>query len=473
MSLEVDKKTREYIASLVERARKAQEAIEDYTQEQVDKLVATVVWNIVKDGPAQEISKLAVEESKMGNFEGKYNKLMAKAKGAIRDMKGKKSVGVIEIDEEKQIMKIAKPVGVIGALIPCTNPEATPTVKVAHALKGRNAIIMSPHPRTKKTNTFIVNIIRETLKKMGAPEDLVIGIEQPTMEISNELMRQSDMVLATGGAGLVKAAYTSGTPAYGVGAGNAVVVVDETADLKDAAHKIMLSKTFDFATSCSAENSLVINESIYDEFVEALKAEGGYLVDAKEKEKLQGAVWVDDHLNPKIIAQSAQTIAEIAGIDAPEDTKFMIVEEAGVGSEHPFSGEKLSVVVALYKYDKFKDAVNRVNEITRYQGMGHSCGIHSFNEDHIMELALKTKVSRMNINQGQALANTGNWFNGMPFTTSLGCGSWGGNTVSENITWKHLINTTWVSRHFAPVVPTDEELFGDVMLEDIGVGGAE
>ncbi|MDW7676969.1 MAG: aldehyde dehydrogenase family protein, partial [Bacillota bacterium] len=267
-----------YVAGLIERARKAQETIEHYTQEQVDELVEAVVWNIVKDGPAQEISKLAVEESGMGNYEGKYNKLMAKSKGAVRDMKGKKSVGIIEVDEEKQIIKIAKPVGVIGALIPCTNPEATPTVKVAHALKGRNAIVMSPHPRTQKTNTFITNIIRETLKRFGAPEDLVIGIEEPTLEISNEVMKQCDLIVATGGAGLVTAAYTSGTPAYGVGAGNAVVVVDKSADLKDAAAKIKASKTFDFATSCSAENSLVIQESIYDAMLEALKAEGGYVV---------------------------------------------------------------------------------------------------------------------------------------------------------------------------------------------------
>lgn len=455
--------SKEYIEGLVKRARKAQESIEDYTQEQVDELVTAVVWNIVKDGPAQEISELAVEESKMGTFEGKYNKLMAKSKGALRDMIGKKSVGVIEIDEEKQIMKIAKPVGVIAALIPCTNPEATPTVKAAHALKGRNAIIMSPHPRTKKTNDLVVNIIRNTLKEYGAPEDLVIGIENPSMEDSNELMKQCDLVLATGGAALVKAAYSSGTPAYGVGAGNAVVVVDETADLKDAAAKIKASKTFDYATSCSAENSLIIQEDIYKDFVKALEGEGGYLAIGEEKEKLKNALWIDGHLNPKIIAQSPLTIAEIAGIEIPEDTKFMMVEETGIGAESPFSGEKLSVVVALFKYKEFKEAVDKVNEITRYQGMGHSCGIHSFDEDHIMELAMNTKVSRMNVRQGQALANTGNWFNGMPFTTSLGCGSWGGNITSDNITWKHLINTTWVSKPFDPVVPTDEELFGDIM----------
>ncbi|MHB1394807.1 MAG: aldehyde dehydrogenase family protein [Clostridia bacterium] len=463
MSNEVNVNAAEYVAGLVKRARAAQEAIDNYTQEQVDRLVTAVVWNIVKDGPAQEISKLAVEESGMGNYEGKYNKLMAKAKGCIRDMKGKKSVGVIEIDEEKQIMKIAKAVGVIGALCPCTNPEATPTVKVASALKGRNAIILAPHPRTKKTNTFIASLMRETLKRYGAPEDLVIAIEEPTMDISGELMKQCDLIMATGGAPMVKAAYSSGTPAYGVGAGNAVVVVDETADLKDAANKIKSSKTFDFATSCSAENSLIIQDGIYKDFVEALKAEGGYLANAEEKAKLQSAVWVDGHLSPKIIAQSAQTIAKVAGISIPDDRTFIMVEETGIGAEHPFSGEKLSVVVALYKYNKFEEAVKKVNDITRYQGMGHSCGIHSFNEEHIMELAMKTKVSRMNVRQGHALANTGNWFNGLPFTTSLGCGSWGGNIVSENITWKHLINTTWVSRPFPPVKPTDEELFGDVM----------
>ncbi len=463
MSNSMNNSASEFVASLVKRARKAQESIEDYTQEQVDRLVTAIVWNIVKDGPAQEISKLAVEESRMGNYEGKYNKLMAKAKGALRDMKGKKSVGVIEVDEEKKLMKIAKPVGVIGALVPCTNPEATPTVKIAHAIKGKNAIILSPHPRTKKTNSLIVKIVRETLKKYNAPEDLVIGIDEPTMEISSQLMRQTDLVLATGGTGLVKAAYSSGTPAYGVGAGNAVVVVDETADLKDAASKIRASKTFDFATSCSAENSIIVQSKVYDAMLDALKAEGGYLVDEEEKKRLQTALWIDGHLNPEIIAQSAQEIARIANIDIPEEAMFIMVEEEGVGKDYPFSGEKLSVILTVYKYHDFQETVDKVNEITNYQGRGHSCGIHSFNEENIMKLALETKVSRMNVNQGQALANTGNWFNGVPFTTSLGCGTWGGNISSENITWKHMINTTLVSRYFPPIIPTDEELFGDIM----------
>lgn len=453
----------EYVAGLIDRARKAQEAIDKYTQEQIDRLVEAVVWNIVKKEHAEDIIKLAFEETRMGDYQSKYAKLMTKAKGAVRDMKGQKSVGIIEVNEEKKTMKIAKPVGVIGAITPCTNPAATPTVNIAHSLKGRNAIVLSPHPRSKKTCALVAKYARDTLKKYGAPEDLVIAIEEPTMEISNELMKQCDLILATGGAGLVKAAYSSGTPAYGVGAGNAVVVVNADADIKDAAMKIRMSKTFDLATSCSAENSIIVHKDIYNEFIDALQAEGGYLCNAKEKELLQKALWVDGHLNRDIIAQSAQVIANIAGITVNDDTKFIMVEENGVGPDYPFSGEKLSVVMAVYKFSEIDEAIERVNEITKYQGSGHSCGIHTFNEEHIMKLALNTKVSRMNVNQGQALANTGNWFNGLPFTTSLGCGTWGGNISSENITWKHLINTTIVSRYFDPVVPTDEELFGDVM----------
>ena len=277
-------------------------------------------------------------------------------------------------------------------------------------------------------------------------------------------MKQCDLIVATGGAGLVNAAYSSGTPAYGVGAGNAVIVVDETADLKDAAGKIRASKTFDFATSCSAENSLVIQAGIYDEMINALKAEGGYVCTTEEKAKLQAALWVDGHLNPKMITQSPQVIADIAGLTVSDDVKFFLVEEEGYGPEYPFSGEKLTVIATVYKYDgAFSNAVDIVNGITEYQGKGHSCGIHTFNEDHILELALNTKVSRMNVNMGQALANTGNWFNAVPATTSLGCGTWGGNITSENITWKHMINITNVWRPFDPVIPSDEELFGNVM----------
>jgi sulfoacetaldehyde dehydrogenase len=455
-----------HIANLVERARKAQAIAEHYSQEKVDELVTAIVWNIVKDGPAQIISQMAVDESQMGNYESKYAKLMTKCKGALRDMLGEKSVGVVEIDEEKGIFKVAKPIGIVAGILPCTNPEATPVIKAIMAIKTRNAIILAPHPRTKRTNTYIVNLIRDTLKQYDAPEDLVIGIEEPSLDLTNELMKQCDLVVATGGGSLVKSAYSSGTPAYGVGQGNSVVVVDETADLVDAGNKVMHSKTFDFATSCSTENSLVIQKKVYAEFIACLKGEGGYLLSPEEKTKLQQAMWVDNHLNAKIIAQSVQTIAKVAGISIPEDRKFIMVEEKGIGPEAPFSGEKLSMVVALYQYEKFQEAIDYVNMITNYHGRGHSCGIHSFKQEHINQLALATKTSRIMIRQPQCLANSGAWTNGMPMTLTLGCGTWGGNASSSNITWKDLLNITWVSSPIEYNMPTDEELFGEIMLEN-------
>lgn len=456
---------KEVVASLVERARKAQEIAEGFDQERVDHLITAVVWNIVKADNADAISKLAVEETELGNYESKYAKLMTKLKGALRDMKGEKSIGVIERDEAKGLIKIAKPVGVVGAIIPVTNPEATPVLKAIMAIKTRNAIVMSPHPKAKKTNKFIVDIIRSVLKKYDAPEDLVITIEEPTLELTQELMRQCDLILATGGSALVKAAYSSGTPAYGVGVGNAVVVVDETADLKDAADKIMRSKTFDFATSCSTENSLVVHESVYDELIKELVNVGGYLLSEEEKAQLQNKMWVDGVLSRNIVAQPANKIADYAELTVPEKTTFFIVEEENVGKEYPFSGEKLSVITTVFKYQEFQDAIDKVNEITDYMGKGHSCGIHSTDDERILEYALKTKTSRLMVRQPQCLANSGAWTNGMPMTLSLGCGTWGGNISSDNITWKKLINTTWVSYPTAFNQPTDEELFGEVMSE--------
>jgi sulfoacetaldehyde dehydrogenase len=406
-----------------------------------------------------------MEETRMGDYDSKYKKIQKKIRGVQRDIKNAGSVGVIEVDEGKGIIKIAKPVGVIGAIIPCTNPEITPVIKAMNAIKGRNAVVFSPHPRSWRTTLHTVGLMREVLKKYGAPEDLLICAEDPTIEISREIMKQCDLIIATGGGNMVKAAYGSGTPAYGVGAGNAVVIVDETADIKDAAHKVMLSKTFDLSAGCSCENSLVIREDIYDGLVEALKAEGGYLADGNQKDSLQRMMWTDGRLNKDIVAQPALKIAQMASIDIPEDSRFLMVEENGIGKEFSFSGEKLSVVLTLYKYRDMDEAVKIVNTIHEYQGAGHSCGIHSFDEGHIMKVALGTRTSRVMVRQPQNYGNSGDWCNGMPFTVTLGCGTWGGNIVSENITLKHYINTTWVSFPIKQEIPTDEELFGDIMSD--------
>ncbi|MFT3928963.1 MAG: aldehyde dehydrogenase family protein [Spongiibacteraceae bacterium] len=453
------------VKALVERSRKAQQQIENYTQKQVDELIRAMVWSIAQPEIAEKIARMTVEESQLGNYDGKYLKIFRKTRAALYDIIDDKSVGIIDEDKARNIVKIAKPVGVIGALSPSTNPEATPVIKSIAAVKGRNSIIIAPHPRAKLTNKFICDRMREAIVKMGAPADLVIPIEAPSVEKTNELMKQCDRVLATGGSAMVTAAYSSGTPALGVGVGNAVITVDNTANLDDAAEKIRISKTLDLAASCSSDNSVVLFDGIYEDMVKKLVAQGGYVVSPEEKVRLQNTLWVDGHLNTEIVAQPAEKIASMANIDLPEGVTFLIVPETGAGPEHPFSGEKLSVVMALYRVKNIDEAIALTNKIQAYQGQGHSCGIYSTNDDNIMKLAMQTKTSRVMVNQPQAPSNSGNLWNGMRQTFSLGCGSWGGNATNNNITWRDLINETWVSKPLATpkVLPSDEELFGDVI----------
>lgn len=381
------------------------------------------------------------------------------------DIINDKSVGIIEEDTERNIVKIAKPVGVIGALAPSTNPEATPVIKAINAVKGRNAIVIAPHPRAKLTNKMIVDKMRAALEKMGAPADLVQDVGTVSLEKTNELMKQCDLILATGGAAMVTAAYSSGTPALGVGAGNAVITVDETADLTEAAEKIRISKTLDLAASCSSDNSVIAVESIYDELIEKLVAEGGYVAKEGDYEKIAAVLWEDGHLNTKAVVLPPQTLCEMAGVEIPEDRKFIIMPEIGTGPDHPYSGEKLSVIMAFYKVKDIDEAIALTNEIQEYQGQGHSCGIYSTSDENILKMGFGTKTSRVMVNQPQAASNSGNLWNGMRQTFSLGCGSWGGNSTNENINWKHLINTTWISKPLdtPKVIPADDELFGDVI----------
>ena len=457
-----------YVLELMERARSAQAIAERFSQARVDELTEAIVYNVTRPEFAQKLAEFTVEESQMGVVEHKYGKIMTKSKGALRDMKGEKSVGVVEVDEAKGMITLAKPMGVIAALAPCTNPEATPVVKATSAVKTRNAIIIAPHPRTKKTNQMVIDNIRQTLKKYGAPEDLVIAIDpdQVSIDVSNELMKQADFIMATGGSGMVKSAYSSGTPAIGVGVGNAVTIVDGTTDLDITANDIMRSKTFDHATSCSAENSCIVNADHYEAFIEKLEIQGAFIVreGSKEKQMLESGMWHDGHLNKDIVAQSPESIAKIAGLDVPEETKFFVVEESGIGKAYPFSGEKLSVVMTLYKYTQFEEALKTLNDIMHYQGLGHSCGIHTTNEGHILRLAKTAKASRIMVNQPQCLANSGAWTNGMPMTMSLGCSTWGGNSVSHNVTWKDFLNYTYVSSPIESTQPTDEQLFSPEII---------
>lgn len=450
----------ELIDHLLAKARDAQKVIEFWPQEKVDEMILAVGWEAYKRETAKTVARLAVEETGLGVYEDKVLKHQKKTIGVLRDLQGEKTVGVIERVPEKGLVKIAKPMGVIGAITPMTNSSSTMPCNGLMILKARNAVIFAPHPRAKKTCAVTCEEMRKGLAKVGAPLDLVQYIEEPSIELTQELMSKVDLVLATGGAGVVKPAYSSGKPAYGVGAGNATVVVDETADLPVTAAKICKGKIFDNATSCSAENNIVIQESIFDDLLEELKKTGGHLVTGEDRAKLKAAMWPDGvHLSGKIVCKSVKFIAEEAGIHVPDGTKFIMVLGEHIGPEDMFSAEKLSPVLTLWKYKTFDQAVQMVIDITGFSGYGHSCGIHSVNEEHILELATKAKVSRMMVRQAQSVGNSGDWENGMPFSMSLGCGTWGGNITSENITVKHFLNVTWVSYPIPAEIPDPEVIF--------------
>jgi sulfoacetaldehyde dehydrogenase len=425
-------------------------------------MVAAVGWQLYQKTHAEACAKLAVEETGMGVYDHKVLKHMKKTLGVLRDLHGLKTVGVIERNESKGLVKIAKPVGVIGALTPVTNASSTLAANGLPILKTRNAVIFSPHPKAKETCELTCNYMRAGLRQVGAPEDLVLNIQEPTIPLSQDLMKHVDLVVATGGSAMVQAAYSSGTPAYGVGAGNAVVVVDETADLPETAHKIHLGKIFDNATSCSAENSVVFQETIYDTMVKLLIEEGGYLCNPQEKAALKAVIWPDGtHLSPKVVGQPAAKIADLAGIQSDKEIKFLMVIGEAIGAEDMFSAEKLSPVLTIWKYKTFDEAISLIADITRFSGYGHSCGIHSKNQEHIQELAMRARVSRIMVNQVQVYGNSGNYDNGMPVALTLGCGTWGGNVVSENVHWKHFLNTTWVSSPIPQSIPDETVIFGD------------
>ena len=452
------------IDGMVRKARAAQAVFEAYTQEQVDEVVMAIGWAVFKDENGRFLAELEYRETGMGNVEDKALKNHHRTKGAVYDLVGKRSVGILDVDVEPGVTRIAKPMGVIGALTPCTNATAGTVGNALMICKCRNAVIFAPNPRSKKTSDETIRLIREQLTRVNAPVDLVQGISNPTKEISQELMRQVDCIVATGGQGMVRAAYSSGKPSYGVGVGNAVVIIDETADVADAAEKVKLGKIFDYASSCSSENSVIIHESVYDRFIGELENRGGYLVNAQEKGQLKNAMWEDGALSPKIICKSPEEIAQVAGLasEGAKQAKFFIVPETWFGPEHPFSGEKISVVLAAYRYKDFDDAVKLVNSITTYQGRGHSCGIHSKNEDHILKLANSVRLCRVLVNQTQAYSNSGNYNVGLPFTATLGCGTWGNNSVSENLTYKHMMNITRLARPIENAkIPTDDEIFGE------------
>lgn len=445
-----------------ERAKKALAIIETYDQERVDRLCQAVAWAVSNKKTFSRLVDMGIMESRLGDPESRMNKRF-KIRGILRDALRQKSVGVIEEIPEKGIVKYAKPAGIISSIVPTTNPDLTPAGTAIYAIKARDVVIFSPHPRSKNTSFETVRLMREALEREGAPADILQCLQNVNIPMTKALMARADLALATGGQDMVKSAYSSGTPAYGVGAGNATMLIDETADIIEAAHNTMLSKASDFGSGCSADGNLIISEKIFDDMLEKLVLEGGYLANEEEKAKLRAVMWDEEgHRLPTTVAIAPQKLAEIAGFEIPADRKFIIVRGDRIGKQHPFSGEKLTTLLAVFKYEgEFENALNMMRAIYEVGGKGHSCGIYSFNDDHIHRLGLAAPVSRIMVRQPQSKANAGAFNNGMPMTSSLGCGTWGGNVVSENVNLKHYMNTTWVSRPIPEDRPSDEELFGE------------
>jgi sulfoacetaldehyde dehydrogenase len=382
--------------------------------------------------------------------------------GILRDALRTKSVGVIEEAPDKGLVKYAKPAGVIAGVLPVTNPLVTMVNMAINALKCRDAVIFSPHPMSRNTALEVTRVVRAALKRQGAPEDLMLCLEKPSIPIAQELMAICDLTLATGGTAMVKAAYSSGKPAFGVGAGNATVVIDETADVADAAMNTRISKTQNHGSGCSCDGNLLVEATIYDQFLEALQKEGGYLVNDDEKRKLEAVMWdAEGRRTLDTVARAASVIAEKAGFPLPSGKSFIIVKEHQIGKPHRFSSEKLSPVLAIFNYSGFDNLLKMVADIFEVGGKGHSVGIASFDDNHIHRLASMAPVSRIMVRQPNVRGNAGSFTNGMPQTASLGCGTWGGNITSENISVKHYMNTTWVSRPIAEDKPSEEELLGE------------
>ncbi len=467
MAIEIERvrdpiKVESIVAALVGRARAAQKTFARSKQEQLDEAATAAGWAIMNPAHNKALAELAVKDTGLGVVADKLAKNHRKTLGLLRDLKGAKSTGVIAEHPERGITEIARPVGVVAAVVPSTNPAATPANNIINALKCGNAVIVAPSPKGHSTCALLLEYVNAELKRIGAPPDLVQQLPAPvTRELTNELMRQCDLVVVTGSQNNVRAGYSSGKPALGVGTGNVAVIVDQSADCADAARKIMASKIFDNATSCSSENSVIVHDKVYAQTLAALAQEGGALLTAAEKAALQKALFPGGKLSPAVTAQSVKKICAVAGLARAElvGAKCLMVEETGAGRDFPFSGEKLSPVLTLYRARDFDHAFDIVRAIYDFQGDGHSLGIYTESESQIRRLGHEMTVSRVIVKQSHTFATGGSFDNGMPFSLSMGCGTWGGNSFSDNLNYKHFMNITRIVRTIAPREPSLDDVF--------------
>ncbi|KAA0912034.1 aldehyde dehydrogenase family protein [Pusillimonas sp. ANT_WB101] len=454
------------VDALIRRARAAQIVFADQGQQVLDDAVAAVGWAIMEPQRNRQLAEMAVHDTGLGNVEDKIKKNYRKTLGLLRDLQGVRSTGVIAQNDAPGITEIGRAVGVVAAITPSTNPAATPANKIINALKCGNAVIIAPSPKGLGACELLVQFIHAEFEKCGLSKDLVQVLPAPISKaMTTELMRQADLVVATGSQSNVRLAYTCGTPAFGVGAGNVASIVDTSANLAEAAEKIIQSKTFDNATSCSSENSVVILDSVYDAMLDALRARDAVLLAPEERQNLLDAMWLDGRLNPAITGKGAAHIARLVGMDltdriAAEACSVLLVEEQGIGEDYPFSGEKLSPVLAVYRARDFADASLIVSRLYAYMGAGHSVSLHSTDADQALLLGQTLPVSRVIVNQAHCFATGGNFDNSLPFSLSMGCGTWGGNNFSDNMSYRHYMNTTRVVSRVAERKPSNEDVLG-------------
>ena len=463
-----DANTIEQIAlvdELVARARRAQsEYAKDADQQRYDMAAAAVGWAIMQPERNRALAEQAVALTGLGNVDDKITKNHRKTLGLLRDIQGQITTGVIKEDVENGITEIARPIGVVGAVVPSTNPAATPANNVINALKCGNAIILSPSPKGVEVCATLLQYIYTEFDKLGIDRDLVQMVPAPSSKIKTQrVMEAVDLIIVTGSQDNVRRAYESGTPAIGVGAGNATVIVDETADVDMAAAKIASSKSFDNATSCSSENVVVVVRSMLDSFLTALHKHGGRYLEGEDAAKVKASLFEGGHLNRHMIAKDVHTFIDVAGVSVADSdsARFVILLGNKVGADAPESGEKLSLALTLFVEDDFDAAVTRTAQILQFQGAGHSVGLHSNDDSRAVALGEALPTCRVIVNQAHCFATGGSFENGLPFSLSMGCGSWGGNSIDSNLHFRHFMNITRVVRPIDSREPSLDQVFAD------------
>lgn len=454
------KDAKAYVQELIDKARIAQSIFEEYSQEKVDEAVRAIGKSVYDNG--EELAAMAVEETGMGVYADKIVKNKGKSKAVWNKLKGVKSRGIIRYIEDQGLVEIAKPIGIIGAVTPTTNPTMTPMHNAMIALKGGNALIVCPHPRAKRTGVKTVDYMRAALEQVGAPSDLIQVIPEPTLEITTEVMAMCDTCISTGGPGMVKAAFSSGKPAFGVGAGNVQAVIDRDVDIASVVPMLIKGRTYDNGILCTCEQAAICPSEKFGELLSLMTEAGVYCIERPDEvDRLRQAMFAGGTINKSVVGASAAKIAGMAGITVPEDTKMLLVCVEKSGEDELLAKEKLCPVQVAYRYDTWEEAVGIARKNLLHEGTGHSAVIHSYTKDHIEYAAERLPVSRLAVNQVGSSGLGGAFNNGLNPTATLGCGSWGNNSISENLWWNHLVNISRIA-YIIPdkPIPTDEEIWG-------------